>query len=1592
MAQDENLMRDFSGNPNPNPSSKFEVGAGRSAPVAGVAPASGFDAAPVESAPLSAPAEEQTRVEGEYSVTPRVNGEQHIYLRTPDGDDQDLGLVAVPNAEEILNKISPPNEISGAWYGVPQEVALSLKEGKLPLPAFLKGMYENGEVGHRRGMLGTEALKGKISFSNAAVHGDEELLKTIVNERPALWGEGFAGLMGNMRWGAGVAVQILPGVARGAGAGAKDSAAILAGLGAATLATGGLDTPATIPLAASAISLGMTNGIVKYTMETEGGNLALDMYKKGFKEETIRKVAPAAGALMGFLEVAQFKFLAAPFKKAFLKKVVDSGPVKTALVDWVKNTMGETSTEVAQEVVTQATTQLSAMYEKRPELQNNWKATKKAFLDTLVESMVGMAIIGAPGAAVQAYGTREQKAGIRLVKAKIEDTGEIPSAAVIERTIIGDAKPIFLEAKKLNEGLRNTDADLNAIGQKIAGNDDAKAALHAAVESRKIELKALTPEMKISPESEARVIKLAEELQSLSTIAAGVSEGEKISAAREVEPMVPLKEPKTPVEYVERRYSEQQAVISQLEKENSVLDKELADVNDEIVERLANGQTTAALAARASKLAAKISENDAKGADIVMTPMGAEEELADELERTGAMGLVRASDLVAMERSIVDKVAAVKISAFKHGEAYSRREVKKVQRYISELVKRSGMTDSQKKHFDGILRNTLTVEQLEKNYPEIRDRIFEAEDIARGKAADAFLRKELKSAKTKPTGKKAIGRLGDADTQSLVSVVTNALKLTRERSALEIADAEDALLKTEDESAPDYAPLEHAKARYQLQALQYRAGNLSMRDSVAFVKDVASMIEGAKSKFLAQKLAEKEAFAKEVDAGINDAMGQIIEPEGWDKGRVESYGWVKGAEKARSVLWAAGKKIIDNMWSLADAISQRSSKKTGGSWISRVFDPSEAAIRKDGLIQDWHDAYVDAAAKAYGFDGSIDAKRRQLNRLKSRLVERHDLGAHKNAAGQIVKLDFSVFEAIKRYMERQDPTLAQNLFEPTGLAYTPEMEREIFGVLTDGDKRFAMGQLGLYREMYKQVNAIYRKVRGVDLPFNAFYSPISVIGFRGKDGPALDPDSSAALSQHLSPKTTLGPWAINRTRHTLPLDQTSAEAVFNKHVYDMAHFIAFEGKVREWNKVLATPRFRAFVTGVYGSEALQALETMVSRVTSGTHEQMLMRGFNQVITRLAIAEIVGKAVAIPKQLSAMPAFLNAIPIQDLHLFLTEIGNVAIKGFSKEWVNSDFVRSRGMNQSQELRAWEDWAKSGSFLRNPSIIEMLAKFIQWGDKVSILVGGDALYRYGRSKGMTVDAAVAVASKTARDTQSTGSMDTLSVLQGSTGGGGFARLFTLYQNQPLQFVRLEMQAFRAMATRGFLKGEGRMTRTEVAKTLVLFHIFIPMLFQAIVDAGWDEEKQKRAAILGSFNSVPLLSQVVLKLYHQIMKDSDIPMGAGTIYDSWIRDLEKGTKELMNSASVADVAGALALLSDPVFKGVWGLPTEPFVRGAAALSSMAKGEGEFMDNVKLLAGYSPYMVKEQAKRTGGAGLGLVTEKALSDRKKRKGFGLVTE
>jgi len=1490
--------------------------------------------------------------EGEYWLRDEEGGARRIFLKSLDGQNTEIGVVANPDANTILESTGRRNSF-GNWT-VPKDVALSLKQGKLGFPEHLAAQYASGEAAVRRGEVFSRALRGETSFADAAAYGDLERQKMLSNERPDIaWKDApFGRLVAEARWVAGAGVGILP-FMKGAAAESAGGAAILGGAALAIAGTAGVAAPVAVPLVAGMMSTGASYKIFKYTMDVEGGNIAGDMYTKGFPEKTVREFAPAAGAIIGALELTGMRFLTAPLKRQFVKNVLGSEPVKKIMANWLVNYTkelgGEVGVEVAQETVTQMTNQFAAIVDKRPELMNSKEDIWNALVQTAAGAAAGMAVIKLPGVAMDYAGSRQTKANVRAVKTAIS-AGELDAKTASVAKIEGVINP-EIDATKLNEILKNPEK-AEAFGEKNAGNEDVKAALHAKAEALKIKYVALTegePVVDLDDATQAEVIKISGQMDVLNTI------GKGMDASVEVEPMVPVKESKTVMEAVERKYSEQSLVLRTLEKDTKALNNEITDLIEERDARLEEGKPVVALNAAINKLASKISRNEEMGAEIVMTPTGAEAALGLHLAESGADATISAAELIRMEQTLVDKVAAAKQSFFKHGEAYAKREVQRVQTYIQELVKRSNIPAEDKAKFTSVLRNTQTIEQLEANYPEIRDRIFVAEEKRRAKASEQILAAALKAGKVKKTDGKLTGKFGDADTQAIVTAVNVMNKMTRTQADLETNAAETALTEAADVGHPDYSPQAHAKAYYALQAARFRAGQMSTDQGAAFVADLTSMLDGKRAAFLEQKMAEREARLAEEDAGITKMLGDIVPPEGWEKARVESGSWVKGLRVPRALI-GLYEKGLGSIHSIGHLLGFRTGEKRGQSWIEKTLSAQKEETNFDGMKQMWHDRLTETAKKAYGL--LSESATRKLHR---QLLAPNDLGWHMNAKKQKVQLVYTRDEAIKFYMELQDPTLAENITHPDALAYTPAMIAEVTKTLTDGDKRFALGQLQLYRELYAAVNKVFREVRGVDLPFNNFYSPIQALHHAEKPGQEMTIENAA---DQIHARSTMGNWAISRVRHLRPLAKQSSLMSFNDHVYAVTRYVAYEKKVRQWNSLLANPKFKAAVVGVYGDQVYDALKIIVQRITKGSHERAMMRGLDRLISKLIVAEIIGKPIAIAKQFTSMPAFANSVPAEHLHLFAKELAGTVKDGkFEKEWAESDFVKSRGMNQSQDLKAMMEYSKEGSRLDNPRIIEALGVFVKFGDKAPIMVGGNALYRYLRSQGVSSEEAVQITSETARETQSSGSIIDLSPLQGA---GGLTRLFTAYLNQPVQFIRIEMQALTDMASKGFLKGEGRIGRLEAIKTLVLFHVILPSLFQMVADMGWDEEKQKRAAVLGPFNSIPLLANLITKLYHTLADEEGAMMGGGSVWDSWQRDLDKGVRALYEAEDLEDYAEALELLANPAFKALWGIPTKPFFNVARGAKTLAEGDKEdFLDAFKLIAGYSPYMIEEQNARS---------------------------
>jgi hypothetical protein len=462
---DEGYDRTFPGDPNP-PAKPPEVKVS-SAPASQQQDAGGGGAAPAEARPQEVAAQ-SAPAQKVYRVAPDENGGQSVYVMDDKLETKKLGSVSVSDASDVLHAVGTFNSGSQTWT-VPEDAALKLIGGRLPLPNYLEAKWAGGEAAAVRGLVGKAFLDGKMTPADAQARGNQELLKSQLNEAPLFaWQGGFgptvakmwedlkaAGPSGVARRVAGEVTGALPDLLNmGADAGNAAMLFGMAGAGAGAAATGG---PGAIPGLAAGAAVGATYGIWKHVFDVSSGNTAVDMLDKGFDPATVKVAAPVAGAINGVLMAGQVKFMTASLQRTFVKNVLESSTVKGALARYITEVSAGISLAASQKAVDIAVNDVAAQMDARPDLATPHPISD--IVNSVVTATPVMAVLGLPGAAKEVLDARANTAA--EVKAATETKARLAErdAAVKADAQARYDKSLSPEAvAKTLEDVRNTPA------------------------------------------------------------------------------------------------------------------------------------------------------------------------------------------------------------------------------------------------------------------------------------------------------------------------------------------------------------------------------------------------------------------------------------------------------------------------------------------------------------------------------------------------------------------------------------------------------------------------------------------------------------------------------------------------------------------------------------------------------------------------------------------------------------------------------------------------------------------------------------------------------------------------------------------------------------------------------------------------------------------------------------------------------------------------------------------------------------------------------------------------------------------------------
>lgn len=892
---------------------------------------------------------------------------------------------------------------------------------------------------------------------------------------------------------------------------------------------------------------------------------------------------------------------------------------------------------------------------------------------------------------------------------------------------------------------------------------------------------------------------------------------------------------------------------------------------------------------------------------------------------------------------------------------FTKADVRAVQAQAIDMVQYLPLRERAK--FLKTVKNIQSVRDLKKAMPVLIKRANKLATQSERRSLLSKIAKEIKKSKVKKQSGKPKGKFG-ADAQKMLDRIRENLQGDRAEAQAKIADimagatTEDGTVMLTPEQRVELAMLDMVGVKEMTNAQLKRT-----LMNIQSIKENGRTIQEIKE---FNRQSEKQRAVEEAIKVITGGKGlpDEISTVGTEDARKRADVWLRTT--GSSLFGWTG--ILD-MLSFNDKGS-----KQNQSFLNKFGDVSEQnnAVRMGEITA--NENIQEMARKAFGFKTN-----REVVHQLQKDSEVQDLGTFKRADNKNISLKMSKSEARKRWMELQDPTLMDTFTESMG--YTGEMIQAIENFLTPADKRFAQAQLEYYRNYYEGVNEIYREMYGVDLPFNPMYSPIR-----------RDVGNKAELvdefMKEIQYRRTVTSGSLKSRVNSLQRIKTTSDVdVLQTHISEMEHFKAWAEKMRTLRDVFDTKDVQDAITHFHGAVMNKRVQDFLKDFAAGGRDKSRSIGLlNKLRINFTRGVLSVKPSILAKQLSSFVAYLNKVPTRAFLEGMVDLAANPIKHHKFLMENSALYKTRGANVDRDIK---DAMRSGSlnrFRRQPSFLNMLMLNVRIGDKGAILLGGWSVYRYHYKKsikaGMTKEEAIKVGIRefeaATTESQQSGDISEQSHWQRA---GDVAKIFTMFKSSPNQYFRIWASAIRNMAS-------GRITTKQFVKTMVVYQVIMPTVFQLISNFGrWDDKDQLRSVILGPLNGIFILGDFFDTAARVAIgqRRFDFQLPIYDVFEEAIRALEA----LVNDDGISEDDLIKAIEEAGSAAGsAFGLPSDFVITNVKGIGDIINGDVK--EGVAQLLGWSKWAIQgdsAESSASDGTGRGRTT----TGRSKTTGRGRTT-
>lgn len=400
--------------------------------------------------------------------------------------------------------------------------------------------------------------------------------------------------------------------------------------------------------------------------------------------------------------------------------------------------------------------------------------------------------------------------------------------------------------------------------------------------------------------------------------------------------------------------------------------------------------------------------------------------------------------------------------------------------------------------------------------------------------------------------------------------------------------------------------------------------------------------------------------------------------------------------------------------------------------------------------------------------------------------------------------------------------------------------------------------------LYDDVNKVYVKMYGLDLPQTESYFPSSVERIQGNMDLLKD-----VIIQTSSPSFFKG-----RVDSNLIIMKfgNPINIAFN-HIFKASRFAVMQEKLADIYKTYLHPDVSDKLKDIYGSDKIfNYIKKMLDNVKfeNFTAQVDIVNSiFDHLANTYVITRIAGKPSIMIKQLLS---FTNYMEDVDSALWLKHFGKMVanpskfkqIKEFMYE--HSPYLKQRYESGSQNEaleKAME--GQANALLRIKSFKGFLSIMTRVGDIGAIIFGGYPMIQAQLEKGVPIEKAFENFEKATLRSQQANFSSTLSNWQNYVKQNPLLRAIFAFANTPTQYTRKLVDVCYKMAhgDEKFIKGKG-------FKTLALYGIEQSFVYTAftslallngLVNGDWDDLKDDVWLSLfqvSNFLGIPILGQV--------------------------------------------------------------------------------------------------------------------------------------